>query len=184
MHDFFQQLGGNPHSIQLMACCRANPEVKRSLSDLYKIVKSDQIQNLLNEEGLDLYNNELSLRISLEISIISVKESSPDAYTLYFFLGLLPGGVTEVQLERLWGKTCQNCYKTLSQFGFFEQGVEKIVLKPFMINFAEEAIDRVSKFQYNLMICEYYLPLIKDCYRNICRKEERLSNTNSEHTGN
>lgn len=78
-----------------MGCCRANPEVKRSLGDLYNIVKSDQIQNLLNEEGLDLYNNELSLRISLELSIISVKESSPDAYTLYFFLGLLPGGVTE-----------------------------------------------------------------------------------------
>ena len=107
IHDFFQQLGGNPHSISLLACCRANPAVRRSLSDLYKIVKSDQIQNLLNEEGLDLYNNELSLRISLELSIISVKESSQDAYTLYFFLGLLPGGVTEIQLSALWGKTWQ-----------------------------------------------------------------------------
>jgi len=34
-----------------------------------------------------------------------VKENSPDAYTFYFFLGLLPGGVTETQIESLWGKT-------------------------------------------------------------------------------
>ena len=49
-----------------------------------------------------------------------------------------------------------------------------------MINFAEEAIDRASKFQYNLMICEYYLPQMKLCYHNICRKEDTMSDKNSE----
>lgn len=30
-----------------------------------------------------------------------------------------------------------------------------------MINYAEEAIDRASKYQYNLIICEYYTEEIK-----------------------
>lgn len=72
----------------------------------------------------------------------------------------------------------------MEKFGFFEQGLEKIVLKPFMINFAEEAIDRASKFQYNLMICEYYLPQMKLCYENICKKESALNMRHSEYSGN
>ena len=64
----------------------------------------------------------------------------------------------------MWGDNWQQCADTLQKFGFFESGVDKLVLKPFMINYAEEAIDRASKYQYNLMICEYYTDEIKLCY--------------------
>lgn len=71
-HEFFNQMNGNPHSITLMACLRANPLVKRNLCELHNLVKSENIKNLLAEEDVDseVFSNDASLRVSHEISLL------------------------------------------------------------------------------------------------------------------
>jgi len=39
--------------------------------------------------------------------------------------------------------------------------VEKIVLTPFMINYAEEAIDRASKDNFSDIICKFFMELLR-----------------------
>jgi hypothetical protein len=36
-HDLFKQLNGNPHSITMLASCRANPIENFSLKDIYEM---------------------------------------------------------------------------------------------------------------------------------------------------
>ena len=97
-HDLFKQLRGNPQSVTLLACCRANPLAERPLKDLYRLIKSDAIQCIFTDEDKNLKTNEISLRISSEASIALLKDSSPESFTFFYFLGLLPGGVYEHQL--------------------------------------------------------------------------------------
>lgn len=93
-HVFFKQLQGNPHSVNLLACLRANPFCKRSLSDLHQLIQSKQIKSLLEEEGVSsvVFSNDYSLRVSTEISLVQLESTSQEAYQFYFFMGLLDAG--------------------------------------------------------------------------------------------
>lgn len=46
-----------------------------------------------------------SLRVSLELSINSIKNTSPAALSLFSFIGLLPGGVSNQEITFMWGGT-------------------------------------------------------------------------------
>lgn len=89
-------------------------------------------------------------------------------------MGLLPGGAQPEQLTTMWGESWQKGKETLDKFGFLENektGV-KIVLKPFLITYAEESIDEVSKDKYSSDITQYYGKEMKEIYRYIGRKEK------------
>lgn len=100
-----------------------------------------------------------------------------DSYLFFFFLGLLPGGATHSQLKDLWGKTHNECLKTLFKFKFCEQDGAKIVLKPIMQTYAEEAIDRASQDKYVFVICQFYLKTLSAIYANIdvCETQNQLT---------
>jgi hypothetical protein len=89
-------MSGNPHSITLMACLRSNPLFIRRLADLSHLLKSDQIKQVLKDEHVDtdVFNNENSLRIAHEVSLLKLRNTEEESYKFYFFLGLLPSGAT------------------------------------------------------------------------------------------
>ena len=54
------------------------------------------------------------------------------------------GSVSDIKKSHLH---CQECI--LQKFGFLENGGERVVLKPFLITFAEEAIDGPTRIKFN-----------------------------------
>jgi len=93
-HDMFRLLQGNPHSISLIAHCHANPQIPKKLHEVYKMLKNEEMQDFIGENEAPDMN--FSLRISSEASVSLLKESSTESFSFLFFLGLLPGGVTDV----------------------------------------------------------------------------------------
>lgn len=79
-----------------MACLRSNPLFIRRLADLSHLLKSDQIKQVLKDEHVDtdVFNNENSLRIAHEVSLLKLRNTEEESYKFYFFLGLLPSGAT------------------------------------------------------------------------------------------
>lgn len=65
------------------------------------------------------------------------------------------------------------CKETLEKYEFIEeQQSDKIVLKPFMISYAEAAIDKDSKDKYYRIICNYYGKFIQDEFISFDRPEK------------
>ena len=86
-----------------------------------------------------------SLRLSLEASIKILEKEDKEGLSFFFFIGMLPGGVTEEELLELWG----DCYKkhlenlqNLSLISCKDDSDEKkrYILPPFMNNYAEAKI--------------------------------------------
>jgi hypothetical protein len=49
----------------------------------------------------------------------------------------------------MWGVSWEKCVETLSKFGFLEHGSERVVLKPFLMTYAEQAIDKPTRIKFN-----------------------------------
>lgn len=86
-HDLFKLLKGNPHSISLLACSRANPIEKVTLAKIYEMAKQNNWQSI--SQGDD---NNLSLQISAETTISLLQSTLPDALTFLYFISMLPAG--------------------------------------------------------------------------------------------
>ena len=84
----------------------------------------------------------MSLKISTEMSINLLKDSSPNDMQLLYFLGCLPGGVLETQIKSMWVlPNIRKSLENLEALSFLETGLEKYVLTPFMISYVEDTID-------------------------------------------
>ena len=86
-----------------------------------------------------------SLRLSLEASIKILEREDKEGLSFFFFIGMLPGGVSEEELEELWG----DCYHkhldnllNLSLISKKDNADEKTryILPPFMNNYADAKI--------------------------------------------
>jgi hypothetical protein len=180
-HNLFKQLGGNPHSISLLACCRANPLESFSLKEIYQMVVNNRIMNLLANQG-DLKTNEISLRISSEAIINLLSEINPDALTFFYFLSMLPIGSLPAHLKQMWGDSHGKCTEILKSFGMLEPSTDRIILTPFMMNYADQTIDRASKELFNKKIAEFYEEMLRNFYnedvtqRNSITIREELNN--------
>ena len=64
-HEMFELLRGNPHSVTLMATLKRD---KRTLKDIYEMLKSENLQEILLKEGVS-ESNMFSLRLSSHASI-------------------------------------------------------------------------------------------------------------------
>lgn len=47
-----------------------------------------------------------------------------------------------------------------------ESSVKRILLTPYMLNYAEMTIDKESKERYNLKIAEFYEEMLRKCYNS------------------
>ena len=99
-HPFTMLLGGHPQAISLAA-----PLLEyKSLKELFYAFCSSNLMDALDISP-DNQNANTSLRVSLELSISHMRNTTPEALDLFGFVGLLPGGVTEVELTQMWGNT-------------------------------------------------------------------------------
>ena len=141
-HDMFRHMRGNPTSITMMASIHFNPLIQNSLVDMYQSIRSEQ--NILVEE-LDCnyggkviprqVENIMSLNVAAEISVKLLESSNKEDMDLLYFLGCLPGGVTEEQLLKLWNNDVSESLERINALSFFEIGIERLQLTPTMINY-------------------------------------------------
>lgn len=97
-HHLCALLGGHPHAISLVAPFLQS---NRRLADLYKM-----LLNMIASEDFMKDMGRLdptqSLKVSMDTSTLHMRQSQPEALNLFCLLGMLPGGVSEVDLPILW----------------------------------------------------------------------------------
>jgi hypothetical protein len=79
---------------------------------------------------------------------------------------MLPSGALPNQLLEMWGPSHEKCSEILGTFGLLEFGVERRRLTPFMMNYAEETIDKESKENFNMKIAECYEEILRTFYNS------------------
>jgi hypothetical protein len=93
-HDLFKKIGGNPQSILLIAPMLNDPKGKISLSELYRILNSEKINNVLDREDMKIQEGmTASMRISMEASFKRVEQDDEEALDLFFIVSMFPGGI-------------------------------------------------------------------------------------------
>lgn len=76
------------------------------------------------------------------------KHESEEAFQFYFFMGLLPGGCSLKALEVMWGPTVAENVAVLRGYGFLEGATDKVLLKSYCVQYAEEATDLGTKEKF------------------------------------
>ena len=110
----------------------------------------------------------MSLNVAAEMSVKLLEQTNSDDTNLLYFIGCLPGGVIPEQLSDMWQH--ENTSKSLERLQkqpFFEVGVDKIMLTPTMINYIDTNMDLASKQDYMHFICEFYLTVMLNCYKEV-----------------
>jgi hypothetical protein len=75
----------------------------------------------------------------------------------------------------MWGSTHEECTEILKQFGMLETSVKRILVTPYMLNYAEMTIDKESKELYNLKIAEFYEEMLRQCYNSDIKERSKYS---------
>lgn len=102
-----------------------------------------------------------SLKVSVDTYIQYLNESDPKALKLFNLVGLLPGGVSEEELNYLWGEdwpvyTNKLCRASLLLKKTELNGLIKYSLLPFMNNYAYEGMREFELHEKHLMICKFF----------------------------
>ena len=80
-----------------------DPKEKITLSDLYRIMKSEKINQILDEETMrNPEGMTASMRISMEAAFKRVEKDDEEALDLFFIISMFPGGVQAKDLDILW----------------------------------------------------------------------------------
>ena len=108
--------------------------------------------------------NNFSLQFTIDTSIKLLEESTPEAISLFYFLGCLPGGVTKSQLKELWIQPSEPLHM-LEQMSFLEKGVKKTCLTANMIMYVELSIKEESKLKHINLISEYYIKTLEEFFQ-------------------
>lgn len=153
-HPFTLLLGGHPQAISLAAPMLEN----QSLIELFQELLKSNILDSLGYGGKQSY---ASLRLSLEISIKNMKNTNLQALDLFMFIGLLPGGIKQPELNTLYGSLGFKAQKeTLIRASLlvFKKNENILTLLPFMNTRAFELLeeDEDKKRQFHLKCCKFY----------------------------
>ena len=100
-HHLFKLLGGNPQSIILIAPLLDDPLRNMSLVNLYELLTSNQLCEILESEKIE-DQMLASLRLSVHVSVKMIEESDPVCMQLFLLLGFLPGGINYEELDKIW----------------------------------------------------------------------------------
>lgn len=76
-----------------------------TLKDLYLLLNSKEMHDVLKVDGIK-DQTVASLRLSLEASLKFLSSEDNQSLRFFFLIGMLPGGVYEQELERIWGSDC------------------------------------------------------------------------------
>lgn len=97
-HHLFKLLSGNPHAIILAAPIL----LKMSLKELYMLLNSKEMHDVLSVDGIT-DSTVASLRLSLEATIKIIEKEDKESLEFFFLIGMLPGGVSDDELNDIWG---------------------------------------------------------------------------------
>lgn len=93
-HELWQLIGGNPQSILLIAPMLNDHTDRKTLLDIYKILKSDKINRIINKENMNIGEGlTASMRISMEAAFKKIEAEDEEALDLFFIVSLFAGGV-------------------------------------------------------------------------------------------
>lgn len=100
-----------------------------------------------------------SMKISLDLSLSYAKEKDLDAVRLFGLLGLLPGGIEELDLDVIWGNTWIHHASVLFRFSLIvkkERGVglgpPRYTMYPFMTSYAVDSLLSKEKLRFKKKI--------------------------------
>ena len=97
-HHLCLLLGGHPHAISLYAPFLQN---NGRLADLYKMLLS-MVESEDFMSDMHKLDPTQSLKVSMDTSTLHMRNTQPEALNLFCLLGMLPGGISESELPRLW----------------------------------------------------------------------------------
>ena len=153
-------LGGHPQSISLAAALL----VDRSLKDLFKLLTSRPLLEVLAVPDLtdDERKSFNSLQVSLDVSIDHLKKRNREAVRFFGLVGLLPGGASEVEFDKLWGMGWQELAGVLVRSSLLLRTTKKVLdgkvwfsLYPFMTSYAEEKLDQKDRIHFSEEIVKH-----------------------------
>ena len=72
-----------------------------TLKQLYLMLDSKEMHKVLEVDGIK-DSTVASLRVSLEASIKVLEKEDPQSLQFFFFIGMLPGGIEEEELNECW----------------------------------------------------------------------------------
>jgi len=146
-HHLMQILGGHPQAISLAA----GLIVERSLKDLYKLLLSHSILDVLKVEDLteDEAKSMNSMQVSLDVSVNYLKKKHKNSVKFFGLLGLLPGGSQEADLNVIWGKDWEVHVRLLLRYSLIIRSERlnaaqnaRYLLYPFMIDYAGRCLKK------------------------------------------
>jgi hypothetical protein len=151
--------------------------IKKSLKELYILLSSDKLISSLAVDGVK-DQAIASLCLSLEISVTILEKDDHDALAFFYLIGLLPGGIFKYELPSIWRKTSESDpgyeahVQTLMKLSLLQEkeqagdtNEQKLMLPPFINNYAEQTIENVLKKKFQENLCHYYAGICKNIYR-------------------
>jgi uncharacterized membrane protein len=172
-HDMFKQLAGNPLSITNVAACYASPSMQnKSLKELYELIQQEKLAfeeddrvSKVDSRAETKNYNQISLKVAISSSVQLLAEQSKEAESLLFFLSLLPNGLLQSQLRKMWSDNVSQLLDIIKVYEFFDTGFgDRFVLTPFVINYLRHSISAETKLNFTEKICAYYADLLKALY--------------------
>ena len=139
-------LGGHPQSINLAAALL----VDRSLKGLFKLLTSKPLLEVLNVPDLSPEERTSfnSLQVSLDVSIEHLAKRSKEAVRFFGFMGLLPAGISEEELDKIWRAGWDELAGILIRSSLLKRSNKKVLdgkawytLYPFMARYAEQKLE-------------------------------------------
>lgn len=114
----------------------------------------------------------MSLKVAAEMSVKLLESTQLDDINLLYFLGCLPGGVSEVQLHEMYGlDELTDSLERLRVLSFLEVGVEKLMLTPSIMSYIGDTLLDESKNDYMQRICDFYQGLLYESYKQFGRMD-------------
>jgi len=147
-HPFTLMLGGHPQAIALAA-----PILElQSLKELFIQLLDSNVMDALDYSEQQSY---ASLRMSLEVSIKNLQKTCPESLDLFKFIGLLPAGIDQSELDECWGD--KNWIRLKVQLIkasmiVYKQSENMLTMLPFMNIRAMELLeqDKAKKDKFHL----------------------------------
>ena len=111
--------------------------------------------------------NNISLNFTMEASIQLLDDSSQEAVNLLYFLGCLPGGVGQEDLQEIWnGKNTGQDIDLLESMSLLQpENEDKICLTPFALKYVDLVIDKNDKDKFMAQVATHYMEILSDYYR-------------------
>jgi hypothetical protein len=98
-------IGGNPQSILLIAPMLKDPYQSLTLVELYKLLTSAEMDNILTSENINKSDvMSASMRLTIEAAFKNIADNDQEALELFFIVSMFPAGILAQDLDIIWGR--------------------------------------------------------------------------------